>query len=68
MGRTIAYCRVSSRDQNPQLQLDALHTHGYDQLFAEKQSGKHGATRPGFTTALEALQAGDTLVFWKSDR
>jgi DNA invertase Pin-like site-specific DNA recombinase len=68
MGRTIAYCRVSSRDQNPQLQLDALHTHGYDQLFAEKQSGKHGATRPEFTTALEALQAGDTLVFWKSDR
>jgi len=39
-----------------------------DQLFAEKQSGKHGATRPEFTTALEARQAGDTLVFWKSDR
>jgi hypothetical protein len=38
MGRTIAYCRVSSRDQNPQLQLDALHAHGYDQLFAETRS------------------------------
>jgi len=46
MGRTIAYCRVSSRDQNPQLQLDALHAHGYDQLFAEKESGKHGVQRP----------------------
>jgi predicted site-specific integrase-resolvase len=50
-GRTIAYCRVSSRDQNPQLQLDALHAHGYDQLFAEKQSGVDGtfiwtASRP----------------------
>ena len=68
MGRIIAYCRVSSRDQNPQLQLDALHAHGYDQLFAEKQSGKHGTARPEFTNALAALQPGDTLVFWKSDR
>ena len=68
MGRTIAYCRVSSRDQNPQLQLDALHAHGYDQLLAEKESGKHGAARPEFSRALAALQAGDTLVFWKSDR
>jgi DNA invertase Pin-like site-specific DNA recombinase len=68
MGRIIAYCRVSSRDQNPQLQLDALHTHGYDQLFAEKQSGKQGTARPEFSRALAALQPGDTLVFWKSDR
>ena len=68
MSRTIAYCRVSSRDQNPQLQLDALHAHGYDQLFAEKESGKQGTARPEFTRALAALQPGDALVFWKSDR
>ena len=68
MGRTIAHCRVSSRDQNPQLQLDALHAHGYDQLFAETESGKHGVQRPEFSRALATLQAGDTLVFWKSDR
>lgn len=68
MGRTIAYCRVSSRDQNPQLQLDALQAHGYDHLFAEKQSGRQGTARPEFTRALAALQPGDTLVFWKSDR
>jgi DNA invertase Pin-like site-specific DNA recombinase len=68
MGRTIAYCRVSSRDQNPQLQLDALDAHRYDVLFAEKQSGKRGAERPEFAAALAALEAGDTLVFWKSDR
>jgi DNA invertase Pin-like site-specific DNA recombinase len=65
---TIAYCRVSSRDQNPQLQLDALHTHGYDYLFAETESGKRGVQRPEFTRAPATLQAGDTLVFWKSDR
>src|SRR2546423_5849731 len=50
------------------MQIDALHEHGYDQLFAEKQSGKHGTARPEFTRALTALQPGDTLVFWKSDR
>src|SRR6266853_1141586 len=67
MGRTIAYCRVSSRDQNPELQVNALTAHGYDQMFAEKQSGKRGVER-AFTQALATLQAGDTLVFWKSDR
>jgi DNA invertase Pin-like site-specific DNA recombinase len=68
MGRTIAYCRVSSRDQNPELQVNALTAHGYDQMFAEKESGKRGVERPAFTKALATLQAGDTLVFWKSDR
>jgi DNA invertase Pin-like site-specific DNA recombinase len=68
VGRTIAYYRVSARDQNPELQLDALHAHGYDRLFAEKESGKRGMERPEFTTALSVLEAGDTLVFWKSDR
>ena len=68
MGRTIAYCRVSSRDQNPELQVNALTAHGYDQMFAEKQSGKRGVERAAFTRALGTLQAGATLVFWKSDR
>jgi DNA invertase Pin-like site-specific DNA recombinase len=66
--RTIAYCRVSARDQNPQLQLDALATHGYDVLFTETESGKRGVPRPAFTQALAELHAGDTFLFWKSDR
>ena len=65
---TIAYCRVSARDQNPELQLDALDTHGYDRLFAETESGKRGVERPEFTAALSALRPGDSLMFWKSDR
>ena len=48
--------------------MNALTAHGYDQTFAEKQSGKRGVERPAFTKALATLQAGDTLVFWKSDR
>jgi DNA invertase Pin-like site-specific DNA recombinase len=67
MAATIAYCRVSSRDQNPELQIHALDAHGHDRLFAENESGKRGVERPEFAAALSALQPGDTLVFWKSD-
>jgi Resolvase, N terminal domain len=66
-GRTIAYCRVSTRDQNPQLQLDALAGHGYDLLFTEKVSSRLRGDRPRFAAALAEAAAGDTLVFWKSD-
>jgi DNA invertase Pin-like site-specific DNA recombinase len=68
VSRTIAYVRVSARDQNPQLQHDAIHKHGYDVMFTEAVSGKRGTERPEFTQALTELEAGDTLVFWKSDR
>lgn len=66
MGRTIAYCRISARDQNPQLQLDALREHGYDVLFEEQASGRR-TDRPRWRACLAELVAGDTLVFWKSD-
>ncbi|WP_433237332.1 recombinase family protein [Streptosporangium sp. CA-135522] len=63
-----AYARVSTRDQNPQLQLDALAASGYDELIMEKESGKRGVARSAWE-ALPALpKAGDTLKFWKSDR
>lgn len=58
IGRTIAYCRVSSRDQNPQLQLNVLDVHGYDVLFAEKQSRKRGAERPEFAVAWPRCRPG----------
>jgi DNA invertase Pin-like site-specific DNA recombinase len=63
-----AYARVSTRDQNPQLQLDALAASGYDELVTEKESGKRGVTRPAWETLLALPKAGDTLKFWKSDR
>lgn len=68
MGRTIAYARVSTRDQNPQLQLDALAADGYDILFQEKISGRLRGDRPEFAATLDELRSGDTLKFWKSDR
>jgi DNA invertase Pin-like site-specific DNA recombinase len=63
-----AYTRVSTRDQNPQLQLDALAASGYDELVTEKESGKRGVARPAWERLLTLPQAGDTLKFWKSDR
>ncbi|GHE29541.1 hypothetical protein GCM10017673_35250 [Streptosporangium violaceochromogenes] len=41
-----AYARVSTRDQNPQLQLDALAAGGYDTLVTEQESGRRGVPRP----------------------
>lgn len=66
-GRTIAYARVSTRDQNPQMQHDALEAHGYDQLFTEKMSGRTH-DRPEWQNCLSELQTGDTFMCWKSDR
>ncbi|GAA2165350.1 recombinase family protein [Actinomadura napierensis] len=63
-----AYARVSTRDQNPQLQLDALEASGYDELVTEKESGKRGVARPEWEALLARPRAGDTLKFWKSDR
>ncbi|MER6176316.1 recombinase family protein [Streptosporangium sp. NPDC001681] len=63
-----AYVRVSSRDQNPQLQIDAIEASGYDRLFTEKLSGKAGVARPEWDRLLGLACTGDTVKFWKSDR
>jgi len=67
-GHVWAYARVSTRDQNPQLQLDALEASGYDTLLEERESAKRGAFRPAWQELLPLPQPGDTLKFWKSDR
>ena len=63
----IGYARVSTQDQNLDLQIDALTKAGCKKLFQEKMSGSRAA-RPEFSKALEALREGDTLVVWKLDR
>jgi len=65
--RVIAYCRISSRDQNPQLQHDAPAAHGQDLLFTETMSGRR-AERPGWQACLAELRSGDAFLCWKSDR
>ena len=63
----IGYARVSTLDQNLDLQIDALTKAGCKRIFNDKISGSR-AERPGLTKALEMLREGDTLIVWKLDR
>ncbi len=63
----IGYARVSTQDQNLDLQTEALRKAGCKKIFDEKVSGSH-AERPGLAKVQEALRDGDTLVVWKLDR
>ena len=63
----IGYIRVSTIDQNCDLQRDALRSANCDRIFEDRISGKV-ASRPGLKQALKHINKGDTLVVWKLDR
>ncbi|MFY7190824.1 recombinase family protein, partial [Enterobacter cloacae complex sp. SHL014] len=63
----IGYVRVSTNDQNTDLQRQALERAGCEQVFEEKMSGTV-ANRPALKKLLRTLSEGDTLVVWKLDR
>ncbi|HEY3265585.1 MAG TPA: recombinase family protein [Armatimonadota bacterium] len=63
----IGYARVSSEDQNLDLQQDALTQAGCERIYGEKESGGK-ADRPELLRLLEMLRPGDTLVVWRLDR
>jgi DNA invertase Pin-like site-specific DNA recombinase len=63
----IGYARVSTQDQNLDLQREALTKAGCRKIFEDKISGSY-AERPGLIKTLEMLREGDTLVVWKLDR
>lgn len=63
----VGYARVSTIDQNPALQIDALKTAGCEKFYIEKASGSH-RERPQLKAALDFLREGDTLVVWKLSR
>lgn len=73
MGRTkrkgdlVGYARVSTVDQDHDLQVDALNEAGCVKVFTEKASGAK-ADRPALLAAMEYMREGDTLVVWKLDR
>ncbi|GHO66545.1 DNA-invertase [Ktedonobacter sp. SOSP1-52] len=63
----IGYCRVSTDDQNPDLQLAALKRAGCKRIFTDKASGAT-AERQRLKKCIAALNPGDVLIVWKTDR
>ena len=63
----IGYSRVSTRDQNSELQTTTLTDAGCERIFEESASGAQ-KNRPQLKEALSFLREGDTLVVWKLDR
>jgi predicted site-specific integrase-resolvase len=60
----VGYARVSTLDQDPALQLDALAAAGCTRVFEDRASGAR-ADRPGLRQALDYARDGDVLVVWK---
>lgn len=67
-GLRIGYARVSTVDQNLDLQRDALHRAGCAQVYEDKASSRTTKSRPELANMRRALRPGDTLVVWRLDR
>jgi len=63
----IGYARVSTAEQNLELQRDALTKAGCEKIYEDRTSGA-STDRPGWSQAQAALRQGDTLVAWRLDR
>ena len=64
----IGYARVSTEEQNLDLQIDALQKAGCERVFCDRGFSGALRSRPALDDALALLKSGDTLVTWKLDR
>ena len=63
----LGYARVSTFEQNLDLQLDALQKEGCKQIFTDKVSGVK-TNKPNFEKLLEYAREKDTIIVWRLDR
>jgi DNA invertase Pin-like site-specific DNA recombinase len=66
--KKIGYARVSTKDQNLEMQLEAIKHAGCDKIYMEKKSGRKIEDRPVLKKLLKQSTSGDTLIVWKIDR
>lgn len=67
-GRKIGYCRVSTAEQNLELQINALEAAGCTRIFKDQGVSGNQKSREGFDAAMACLERGDTLMIWRLDR
>lgn len=63
----VGYARVSTAEQNLDMQIEALKKAGCEKIFTDRVSGTKSA-RLGLDQAIDFVRDGDTLVVWKLDR
>jgi len=63
----VGYARVSTTEQNLDLQIKALKEAGCEKIYSDKASGKN-MDRPEWAKCRRYISTGDTLVCWKLDR
>lgn len=66
--KKIGYARVSTKDQNLEMQIEAMRHAGCDKIYMEKKSGRKIKNRPVLRKLLKQSTAGDILIVWKIDR
>jgi DNA invertase Pin-like site-specific DNA recombinase len=64
----IGYMRVSTNEQNLNLQLDALEEAGCEMVYKDEGISGASTNRKGLEEALRSLKSGDVLIVWKLDR
>lgn len=64
----IGYARVSTEEQNLDLQIHALRKAGCNRIFTDYGLSGKGFDRPGLHKALSAVNGGETFVVWRLDR
>ena len=67
VGHLLGYARVSTLEQDPALQHDALTAAGCYRIYTDRISGSL-EKRPELDKVLDQLRPGDTLVVWRLDR